>query len=102
MNRYLIGLGLALTMFVSSGCGTIANTTQGNNYVYGGVGANLNVVGDAMSDEEATFMDRSSTVMMATMDIPFSFIGDTILLPVNATADPAPKKPNAPTPGLLQ
>ncbi len=101
MKRLLAGLGVGLLLCVVTGCGTIANTVQGKNYVYGGVGADLTVVGDALKDQDATFANRSSSVVMATADIPFSFVADTLLMPINAMSEPK-QSANIPTPGLSQ
>jgi uncharacterized protein YceK len=100
----LAALGLAVVCL--SGCGTAANLSGGiqgwrNAQIYGGVRRDVKSAGQFVADNwtsESDFQQDVGTVVgvgLISLDVPFSFIGDTLTLPITIPAaiigGPAPQ-----------
>lgn len=89
MAKSRLGLWCAvITMPLLSGCGTAANVVwfhpnEGGQRVYGGVRGMTEYVVRESCDPTPKPMDshRIGRLIQAMLDIPLSFVGDTITLP---------------------
>jgi uncharacterized protein YceK len=76
----------AVCVLFVSGCGTVANTLwlnddEGGMRVYGGVRGDWEIIHESSTGSPGTRMD-SYSVLLGSLDIPFSAIGDTVTLPL--------------------
>src|SRR4051794_25427740 len=75
---------------LAGGCGTFVNTLwftpdEGGKRAYGGVRADVQYVRQTATEpaEHETVLGRAGKATLMALDVPFSLVGDTVLLPVN-------------------
>ena len=84
----------SLLLVIVSGCGTCANTLwlrpeEGGSRIYGGVRLGVETASEAVSrpyDAEDDLVDRCQCIILPTLDMPFSLVGDTLTLPWTVSA----------------
>lgn len=81
-----LALFLAPFTILLSGCATAANLfyfheEEGGKRMYGGVIADLGAI------RESATQGRARPIACAALDLPFSFVGDTLTLPVTFCAE---------------
>lgn len=70
-NNLIKYSGLAILLVNLTACGTIINLGKGDYTVYGGVRNDFNVI-----------QDGGVLGVLAVLDLPLSFVFDTLILPV--------------------
>ncbi|MGX2947608.1 YceK/YidQ family lipoprotein [Frederiksenia canicola] len=65
---------LTLCLFHLTGCGTITSLSNGDYSIYAGVGRDFDVI-----------RDGGLLSILAVIDLPLSFVLDTLLLPITLT-----------------
>jgi uncharacterized protein YceK len=86
-------LALLAQLPASLGCGTVANRFTGRDMIYGGVVGDATVVakgsqriagrvvGSAPLDCSPSAAEDSCGIILGLVDLPFSFVADTLTLP---------------------
>src|SRR4051812_7258911 len=93
-SRLFFGLLLSMAPLLS-GCGTAINTfvahpPDARTQIYGGVKLDAGVLGHAFDSErngnDDGPLDRARWVPLVIVDLPLSFVGDTLMLPFTVRA----------------
>lgn len=94
MKRTLLSVAILLAIAGSqSGCMTAVNQMYGRR-PYGGVQGNLEAQSEVCGDREQ-LRKNSWVIPLLMADLPFSFVGDTLLLPYTLPAAASRTEPIA-------